>query len=80
MRGFVRLLTLQNRKWSIIIMAQSAQPYQCAHFQQTTTIRFCPNVAAAIGVSEAIIIYRLDYWLGRTKHRFDGRAWVVQHL
>jgi hypothetical protein len=39
-------------------------------------MRFCPNVAAAIGVNEAIVIHRLDYWIGRTKHRFDGRAWV----
>jgi hypothetical protein len=45
-------------------------------FQPPTTIRFCPNVAASIGVSEAIVIHRLDYWLGRTKHHFDGRAWV----
>jgi hypothetical protein len=29
-------------------MAQTAQHYQCAHFQPPTTIRFCPNVAAAI--------------------------------
>ena len=57
-------------------MAQSAQPYQCAHFQPPTTIRFCPNVAAAIGVSEAIVLHRLDYWLGRTKHYFNDRVWV----
>ena len=57
-------------------MAQTAQHHQCAHFQPPTTIRFCPNVAAAIGVSEAIVVYRLDYWLGRTKHHFDDRAWV----
>jgi hypothetical protein len=57
-------------------MPQTATHHQCAHFQASTTIRFCPNVAAAIGVSEAIVIHRLDYWLGRTKHHFDGRAWV----
>jgi hypothetical protein len=39
-------------------------------------MRFCLNVAAAIGVSEAIVLYRLDYWLSRTKHFFDNRAWV----
>ena len=57
-------------------MPQTATHYQCAHFQPSTTIRFCPNVAAAIGVNEAIVIHRLDYWLGCTKHHFDGRAWV----
>jgi hypothetical protein len=57
-------------------MAQSVTRHQCAHFQPSTTIRFCPNVAAAVGVNEAIIIYRLDYWLGHTKHHFDGRAWI----
>jgi hypothetical protein len=61
---------------SVEIMAQTAQYHQCAHFQSPTTIRFCPNTAAAIGVNEAIVIHRLDYWLGRTNHRFDGRAWV----
>jgi hypothetical protein len=57
-------------------MPQTATHHQCAHFQTSTTIRFCPNVAAALGVSEAIIIHRLDYWLGRTKHHFDGRPWI----
>jgi len=57
-------------------MAQSATHHQCAHIQPPTTIRFCPSVAAAIGVSEAIVIHRLDYWLGRTKHHFDDRAWI----
>jgi hypothetical protein len=57
-------------------MPQTAQRHQCAPAQPSTTIRFCPNVAAALGVNEAIIIHRLDYWLGRTKHHFDGRAWV----
>jgi hypothetical protein len=57
-------------------MPQTATHHQCAHFQASTTIRFCPNVAAAIGVNEAIVIHRLDYWLGRTKHHFDGCAWV----
>jgi hypothetical protein len=59
-----------------MIMPQTATHHQCAHFQPSTTIRFCPNMAAAIGVSEAIIIHRLDYWLSRTKHHFDDRAWV----
>jgi hypothetical protein len=58
------------------IMAQTAQHHQCAYAQPSTTIRFCPHVAAAIGVSEAIVIHRLDYWLGRTKHHFDGQPWI----
>ncbi len=57
-------------------MAHSAQPYQCAHSPAPTPMRFCPAVATAIGVSEAIVLHRLDYWLGRSKHRIKGRAWV----
>ncbi len=57
-------------------MAQTAKPYQCAQSHPPTPMRFCPLVASAIGVSEAIVLHRLDYWLGRSKHRFKGRAWV----
>ncbi len=57
-------------------MAHSAKHHQCAHSQPPAPMRFCPAMAAAIGVSEAIVIHRLDYWLGRSKHRFEGRAWV----
>lgn len=57
-------------------MPQTATQHQCAQSQLPTTMRFCPRVAAAIGVSEAIILHRLDYWLSRSKHRFEGRAWI----
>ncbi len=57
-------------------MAQSAKPYQCAQSQPPATMRFCPRIAAAIGVSEAIVLNRLAYWLSRSKHRIAGRAWV----
>ncbi|ETW95412.1 MAG: hypothetical protein ETSY1_30760 [Candidatus Entotheonella factor] len=57
-------------------MPQTARHRQCAQSPGAPTMRFCPNVAAAIGVSEAIILHRLDYWLSRSKHWFKGRAWV----
>lgn len=52
-------------------MAHSAESYQCI-----VTMHFCPHVAAAIGVGEAIVVHRLDYWLSRSKHCFEGRAWI----
>jgi hypothetical protein len=33
-------------------------------------------MAVAIGVNEAIVLHRLDYWLTRSKHCFDGRYWI----
>ena len=55
-------------------MAYSATHHQCA--RSSSPLRFCPAVASALGVSEAIVLHRLDYWLGRTKHRLGGQVWV----
>lgn len=57
-------------------MPQTATHHQCTQSPTPTTMRFCPRVAAALGVSEAIVLHRLDYWLSRSKHRIEGRAWV----
>lgn len=57
-------------------MAQTAQPYQCAHSPAAPTLHFCPLEAAAIGLKEAIVIVRLRFWLSRSKHIFGGRTWV----
>lgn len=58
-------------------MAQTATHHQCAHSPGTpTTMHFCPAVAAAIGLKESIIVERLRFWLGRSKHIFGGRPWV----
>ncbi len=57
-------------------MAQTATHHQCARSSAPPALRFCPAVAAALGVSEAIVIDRLRFWLGRSKHVFDGRTWV----
>jgi hypothetical protein len=37
---------------------------------------FCPLEAEAIGLNEAIIVARIRFWLGRSKHIFGGRPWV----
>ena len=57
-------------------MAQIAARHQSAQSPSPTTVRFCPNVAVAIGINEAIVLHRLDYWLGRSKHCFAGRYWI----
>ncbi len=57
-------------------MPQTAQHHQCARSSVPPTLRFCPAVASALGVSEAIVLHRLDYWLGHSKHRIKGRTWV----
>lgn len=41
-------------------MAQSAKPYQFVYSKLSTMIRFCPNIAAVINVSEIIVIHRLE--------------------
>ncbi len=57
-------------------MAHSATRHQCAHSPAPAPMRFCPAVAAALGVSEAIVIDQLRFWLARSKHVFDGLTWV----
>jgi hypothetical protein len=37
---------------------------------------FCPLEAEAIGLNEAIVVARIRFWLGRSKHIFGGRPWV----
>ncbi|PON12427.1 hypothetical protein C2W62_39650 [Candidatus Entotheonella serta] len=57
-------------------MPPTAQHHQCARSSAPSALRFCPAVAAALGVSEAIVSDRLRFWLTRSKHVFDGRPWV----
>ncbi len=57
-------------------MAQTAKPYQCAQKQAPPALHFCPHEAEALGLPEAIVLARLRFWLGRSKHVFGGRAWV----
>lgn len=35
-----------------------------------------PELAAAIGLNEAIILQQMRYWLDKSTHRYDGRAWI----
>lgn len=46
----------------------------------TSTLHFCPLEAEAIGLSEAIVVARLRFWLARSKHCFGGQAVGLQHL
>ena len=57
-------------------MPQTTKHHQCAQKPAPAPMHFCPAVAAALGVGEAIVLHRLDYWLSRSKHRFKGRVWV----
>ncbi|ETX03638.1 MAG: hypothetical protein ETSY1_46605 (plasmid) [Candidatus Entotheonella factor] len=57
-------------------MAQNAKQHQCVQSPDNPTLYFSPHEAEAIGLSEAIVIARLRFWLGRTKHIFGGRPWV----
>ncbi len=57
-------------------MAQTAKPYQCSQKQTAPTLYFCPFEAEHIGLAAAIVIARLRFWLGRSKHVFGGKAWV----
>lgn len=57
-------------------MAQSAQRHQCAQPPASPTLHFYPLEAEAIGLNEAIVVARLRFWLGRSKHSYGGRPWV----
>ncbi len=57
-------------------MPQTATHHQCAHSPAAPTLHFCPLEAEAIGLSEAIVIARLRFWLSRSKHICGGRPWV----
>lgn len=57
-------------------MAQTAHRHQCAQPQPLASLHFCPLEAEAIGLNEAIVLARLRFWLGRSKHRFGGRPWI----
>ncbi|PON13043.1 hypothetical protein C2W62_36425 [Candidatus Entotheonella serta] len=58
-------------------MPQTAQHHQCAQKPSPApTLYFCPLEAAAIGLLEAIVVARLRFWLGRSKHIFGGTPWV----
>ncbi len=57
-------------------MAYSAKHHQCAQKQARPALHFCPHEAEALGLPEAIVLARLRFWLGRSKHVFGGRAWV----
>ncbi|MDT3416145.1 DnaD/phage-associated family protein [Brevibacillus aydinogluensis] len=35
-----------------------------------------PSLATLIGLNEAIFLQQLHYWLQKSTHRYDGRAWV----
>lgn len=39
-------------------------------------LQVLPTLACAVGLSEAIVLQQLHYWLQRTKHERDGRLWV----
>lgn len=35
-----------------------------------------PTLAKVIGLNEAIFLQQLNYWLGSSRHEYDGRKWV----
>ena len=62
-------------------MTQAAQKHESqspsrVNSQIVCKLYFCPLEAEAIGLNEAIVVARLRFWLGRSKHSFGGRPWV----
>lgn len=39
-----------------------------------------PSLATAIGLSEAVVVQQVHYWLERSSHTIDGRTWVYNSL
>lgn len=43
---------------------------------QTIVLAFSPELAAQVGLNEAILISQMTYWLSKTKHIIKGKPWV----
>lgn len=41
-------------------------------------LQVLPSLAVAIGLSEALIVQQVHYWLGRSTNERDGRLWVYR--
>lgn len=39
-----------------------------------------PELAAVLGLNEAIVFQQLHYWLKTSKHEHDGRKWIYNTL
>jgi len=62
-------------------MAQAAQNHESKSPSRVNSptvcmLYFCPLEAEAIGLSEAIVVARIRFWLGRSKHIFGDKPWV----
>jgi hypothetical protein len=62
-------------------MTQAAQKHESqspsrVNSQLVCKLCFCPLEAEAIGLNEAIVVARLRFWLGRSKHIYGGRPWI----
>jgi hypothetical protein len=43
-------------------------------------LQVLPSLAVLIGLPEAMVLQQLHYWLKKSKHEHDGRAWVYNTL
>jgi len=43
---------------------------------QSQPLQVIPELAAQIGLNEAIVLQQLHYWLDKSKHEHDGRKWI----
>ncbi|NRD79797.1 conserved phage C-terminal domain-containing protein [Bacillus sp. BRMEA1] len=39
-------------------------------------VMIVPSLAVKIGLNEAVVLQQIHYWLGISKHQFQGRKWV----
>jgi hypothetical protein len=39
-------------------------------------LQVLPSLAVAVGLNRAIFLQQLHYWLLKSEHHYDGRAWV----
>lgn len=43
---------------------------------QSEPLQILPELAAQIGLNEAIVLQQLHFWLQKSKHEHDGRKWI----
>ena len=43
---------------------------------QSEPLQVLPELAAQIGLNEAIVLQQIHFWLQKSKHEHDGRRWI----
>ncbi|EOC0702571.1 hypothetical protein ACIU3Q_005787 [Salmonella enterica subsp. enterica serovar Kokomlemle] len=43
-------------------------------------LQVLPSLACAVGLNEALIAQQMHYWMGKSRHFYDGRRWIYNSV